>query len=96
MFGRKELRGCLSHETCWALFHTLRAMVHVIRILLIDQKFKYVLPGYLNNGHLEKMFCALISMSGGNEATTAAIAVCIKIMLFLRTIMRLCKNLMAT
>lgn len=46
--------GCLSHEICWSLCHTLRSMVRAIRNLLLDHGFKFIFLGYLNNDSLEK------------------------------------------
>ena len=80
--GRKSLMGCLSHETCWSLCHTLRSMVHVIRALLLDHGFKFVLPGYLNNDYLEKRFSCVRSMSGGNSSTNVARIFCSERILF--------------
>lgn len=82
----------LLHETCLSLCHTLRSMVYVNRVLLLEHGFKCVLPGYLNNDCLGKIFICVRSMSCRNSSLTVSSVACSEKILHLKTTMQLCRN----
>ena len=54
--GRKLIISGLSRDTFFSFSYTLRTCSALIRYLLLDKYFLYVLPGYMNNDRIERYF----------------------------------------
>ncbi|GFX43151.1 hypothetical protein TNCV_2711951 [Trichonephila clavipes] len=55
---QNKREGCLSEETFFALRHTVNTIPEVIKYLLTEQNFKYVLTGKFQTDNLEARFGA--------------------------------------
>ena len=61
-----EKRGKLSKETYFALHHTTKTFIEIIKYLLTDIGFKYILLGKFQTDNLERRFGFYRRMSGCN------------------------------
>ncbi|GFX45955.1 transposable element P transposase [Trichonephila clavipes] len=62
--------GCLSEETLFALRHTVNTIPELIKYLLTEQNFKYVLTGKFQTDNLEARLGQYRQMSGANYHVT--------------------------
>ncbi|GFU14695.1 transposable element P transposase [Trichonephila clavipes] len=79
---QNEREGCLSEETLFALRHTVNTTPELIKYLLTEQNFKYVLTGKFQTDNLEARFGQYRQMSGANYHVTVqeilqAVCVCV-------------------
>ncbi|GFV46503.1 transposable element P transposase [Trichonephila clavipes] len=63
---QNKREGCLSEETFFALRHTVNTIQELIKYLLTEQNFKYVLIGKFQTDSLEARFGQYRQMSGAN------------------------------
>ncbi|GFW80623.1 transposable element P transposase [Trichonephila clavipes] len=68
---QNKREGCLSEETFFALRHTVNTIPELIKYLLTEQNFKYVLTGKFQTDSLEARFGQYRQMSGANYHITA-------------------------
>ncbi|GFV53760.1 transposable element P transposase [Trichonephila clavipes] len=67
---QNKREGCLSEETFFALRHTVNTIPELIKYLLTEQNFKYVLTGKFQTDRLEARFGQYRQMSGANYHVT--------------------------
>ncbi|GFU87674.1 transposable element P transposase [Trichonephila clavipes] len=67
---QNKREGCLSEETFFALRHTVNTIPELIKYLLTEQNFKYVLTGKFRTDNLEARFGQYRQMSGANYHAT--------------------------
>ncbi|GFU08716.1 transposable element P transposase [Trichonephila clavipes] len=68
---QNKREGCLNEETFFALRHTVNTILELIKYLLTEQNFKYVLTGKFQTDNLEARFGQYRQMSGANYHVTA-------------------------
>ncbi|GFT52610.1 hypothetical protein TNCV_3765151 [Trichonephila clavipes] len=68
---QNKREGCLSEKTFFALRHTVNTIPELIKYLLTEQNFKYVLTGKFQTDGLEARFGQYRHMSGENYHVTA-------------------------
>ena len=90
--GRKALIGGLSEETFFSLSHTMRSFPDCIIELLEIQKFKYVLPGRINNDPIELRFSLNRYLAGNDLALDVASFCHNERTLLLQLVGHLCTN----
>ncbi|GFX25159.1 uncharacterized protein TNCV_2753341 [Trichonephila clavipes] len=67
---QNKREGCLSEETFFALRHKVNTIPELIKYLLTEQNFKYVLTGKFQTDSLEPRFGQYRQMSGANYHVT--------------------------